>query len=120
MPNFKVSQRTGNVTYQAEAESIKDIFKQLSMLSEIFVQECGCCHNDEVVFKVRVVEDNEYYECVCTNPKCRAKLSYGQHKKGGTLFPKVAEGKGENRKWLEDGGWSRKYSSGKPADHDED
>jgi hypothetical protein len=33
---------------------------------------------------------------------CGAVLSYGQHKKGDTLFPKR---KGEDGSWLENNGW---------------
>ena len=48
------------------------------------------------------MEDNDYYEMRCLS--CGAALSYGQHKKGGTLFPKR---KDENGNWLDNGGWQK-------------
>lgn len=90
-----------NLEFELEAEGQKAIFKELSALQEIFGEDkCGCCGCTDLKFIVRNVDDNDYYEMRCT--KCNAVLSYGQHKKGGTLFPKR---KDENNNYLENKGW---------------
>ena len=51
---------------------------------------------------VRSVEGNDYYELRCGN--CGGILSFGQHKKGGTLFPKR---KDDNNNYLPNKGWHK-------------
>lgn len=77
-------------------EAPKDLFKLVAQLQDIFEadSQCGCCGSANVHYSVRTFEDNDYYELACTD--CSAKLSFGQHKKGGTLFPKRD---GESRGW---------------------
>lgn len=86
---------------EIEEDGQKEIFKKLSSIQEIFGEaECGMCKNTNLRFAVRSVEGNDYYELKC--PKCGANLAFGQHKKGGTLFPKRKDEKGEylpNRGW---------------------
>lgn len=95
---YKVNDR---LEFELEAEGQKQIFKELSTLQEIFGEACcGACKSDELRFVVRNVEDNDYYELRCT--KCGSVLQYGQHKKGGTLFPKR---KGDNGEYLDNRGW---------------
>lgn len=90
-----------NLEFELEAEGQKQIFKELSSLQEIFGENnCGMCKGDDLKFVVRNVDDNDYYELRCN--KCGGVLPYGQHKKGGTLFPKR---KDENGKYLENKGW---------------
>ena len=50
---------------------------------------------------MRTVEGNDYFELKCTD--CGAVLSFGQHKKGGTLFPKRKDESG----WLKNKGWHK-------------
>jgi hypothetical protein len=72
---------------EIDAESPKDAFKQLASFQEIFGEEqCGKCQSEELQFRVRTVEGNDYYELMCKG--CFAKLSFGQHKVGNGLFPK--------------------------------
>ena len=49
-------------------------------------EKCGLCGSNNLRFVVRNVEGNDYYELRCVD--CGALLAFGQHKKGGTLFPK--------------------------------
>ena len=92
---------TQNLEFELEAGGKKEMFKELAVVQEIFAEDtCGVCKKDNVKFVVRNVEDNDYYEMRCLS--CGAALSFGQHKKGGTLFPKR---KGDDGNWLENGGW---------------
>lgn len=92
----------GAMALEAVGDTHKDLFKQLSSLQEVFANTtCLACNGgDHTRFVVRTVEDNDFYELHCQ--VCKARLSFGQHKKNGTLFPKR---KDENGKWLEHGGW---------------
>lgn len=87
--------------FELEGAGQKEIFKELAMVQEIFSEKkCGVCQSENIKFVVRVVDDNEYYELRCMD--CGAVLSYGQHKKGGTLFPKRKDADG---KYLPNNGW---------------
>lgn len=94
---------SAKLEFELEGAGQKELFKELATVQEIFSEEkCGACKKDNIKFVVRNVEDNDYYEMRCLS--CGAALSFGQHKKGGTLFPKR---KDENGNWLEDGGWHK-------------
>lgn len=96
--NYKVNSK---LSFEIEAEGQKEIFKELSSLQEIFGEEnCDLCKSENLKFSVRNVDSNDYYELRCLD--CGATLSFGQHKKGGTLFPKR---KDENNNWLKHKGW---------------
>lgn len=88
--------RDGRIVFKVTGEAPKDLFKGIAQLQEIFEadSQCGCCDSNALRYSVRTVEDNDYYELVCS--ACHAKLSFGQHKKGGTLF---AKREGESRGW---------------------
>lgn len=92
-----------NLWVTVNAGDQKDLWQQLSSLSEVFGNnQCGKCNNSQLKYIVREVDGNEYYELICT--KCRAKLSFGQHKQGKSLFPKRKDDEGN---YLPDGGWLR-------------
>ncbi len=102
--------RNGRMTFELEGKTQTDIFEQLAQLQEVF--ENDVCkrkgkESDNLRFRVREdKEENKYYELVCvdTDPALRnAKLSFGQHKKGGTLYP---HRKDKDGKWLPDNGWT--------------
>jgi hypothetical protein len=96
--NYKVND---NLEFQVEAEGQKQMFKELSSIQEIFGEaNCGSCGGTDLRFVVRNVDDNDYFELRCK--KCNSVLQYGQHKKGGTLFPKR---KDDNGNYLENRGW---------------
>ena len=96
--SYKLSDK---LQFEVEGEGQKEIFKEIASIQEIFGEtKCGMCGSENIKFVVRVVEDNEYYELRCMD--CGATLAFGQHKKGGTLFPKRKNEKGEympNRGW---------------------
>ena len=91
------------IEFELEGSGQKEVFKELATVQEIFSEErCGACKKDDIKYVVRNVDDNDYYELRCLS--CGAALSFGQHKKGGTLFPKR---KDENGNWLENSGWHK-------------
>jgi hypothetical protein len=89
------------LTFELDAGSQKDLFEGIATLQEIFESDstCGMCNSTDLRFRVREVKDNKYYEMRCG--KCNAQLSFGQHKTGGTLFPKRTTDEGDmpNRGW---------------------
>ncbi len=89
--------------FEVEGSGQKELFKELATIQEIFGEEkCGNCNKDSIRFVVRNVDDNDYYELRCAD--CNSILSFGQHKKGGTLFPKR---KDENGNYLPNKGWHK-------------
>lgn len=91
------------ISFNVDLSSVKghkDLFKQLAAFTEVFSDEsCGKCKSGDVAYVVRNVEDNDFYEKKCKS--CGAKLAFGSHKKGDTLFPKRKDGDS----WLLDSGW---------------
>ena len=100
--NYSVNDR---LSVELDAANQKDAFEQLSTVGEVFNHtECGACKNKDVRFLVRTVVDGKkefkFYEMQCG--KCKARLSFGQHSTGDTLFPKKKDDNGE---WLPNNGW---------------
>ena len=89
--------------FELEGSGQKEIFKELALIQEIFSEEkCGVCGKTSLRFIVRNVDGNDYYELRCND--CGAILAFGQHKKGGTLFPKRKDDEG---KYLPNKGWHK-------------
>jgi len=100
---MKIIKHIGPYTFEIEGKSIKDMWKNLSDISEVFSdQVCGACKSDNIAPVHRVVDDNDFYEIRCN--ECYAKLSFGQHKKGDTLFP---HRKDKDGKYKPNGGWEK-------------
>ncbi len=79
--------KNNRLNVEIQSESVKDTFKKLAEFQEVFdEQNCGICKNDNIQFIVRTVENNDYFELKCRS--CNAKLAFGQHRSGGSLFPK--------------------------------
>ena len=92
---FKVTEK---MAVELDGVDQKSLFEELSTVQEIFSHtKCGKCGNSDIRYVVRTVEDNKYYELHCAG--CRARLAFGSHKKGGTLFPKRKDKDGN---WLPD------------------
>lgn len=101
--------RNNRMTFELEGKTHTDIFEQIAAVQEVFEQtECVRAgkKSDNVKFVVREdAEENKYYELVCqdSDPELRyAKLAFGQHKKGGSLFPRR---KDKDNKYLPNNGW---------------
>lgn len=98
--SYKVSDK---LSFELEGAGQKEIFKELSALQEIFGEEsCGMCKSHNIRYVVRNVDGNDYFELRCMD--CGAILAFGQHKKGGTLFPRR---KDDDGKWLPNRGWHK-------------
>lgn len=88
----KVTVTCGNVAVEAEGQ--KELFELLATYQEVFgVAVCGNpkCKSANLRFTVRTQADSKgkehrYFELRCL--ACYAKLPYGQHDNGQTLFPK--------------------------------
>lgn len=95
----------GRLSVQLEADDHRAVFSDLATFQEVFQEdECGKCGSTDVRFVVREVDGNKYHEIHCQKHECRARLAFGQHKQGGTLFPRRKDGDGN---WLPDRGWTR-------------
>jgi hypothetical protein len=103
---MKVKYKVGDrLEFELEGAGQKEVFKELAVVQEIFGEEkCGVCGNNSLRFVVRNVEGNDYYELRCTDAKCSSILAFGQHKKGGTLFPKRKDDEGN---YLPNKGWHK-------------
>lgn len=97
----------GRISVEIDGADTKTVFKEIAQFQEVFENDkCQCCGGTELRFQVRVVEDNEYPEIKCQNPKCNAALSMGQNKKGGGLYPKrKIKVNGEERYDTKHKGW---------------
>jgi len=100
---------TDNLKFEVEGKEQVDIFEQIASIQEVFAHTtCGAC-GAEAIFRVREdKEENKYYEMYC--PECRAKLAFGQNKKGGTIYPKRKDKEGN---YIKNNGWEKWES--KPA-----
>lgn len=101
---MKITYRASDkLQFELEGSGQKEVFKELATIQEIFSEDkCGLCKKDDLKFIVRNVESNDYYELRCND--CGAVLAFGQHKKGGTLFPKR---KDDENNLLPNNGWHK-------------
>ena len=108
---MKARYTSGLGDFEVEAGEIKDLFRQLAVIQEVFGAEtnCGVCGSSTIRLQHRKVDDYDFYELLCTAQGCRARFSFGQAKKGGALFPKR---KDEDGKWLPHGGWEKYVAPG--------
>jgi len=92
--NMKVIYKANDkLQFELEGSGQKEIFSE---------EKCGLCGSTSLRFIVRNVEGNDYYELRCND--CGAVLAFGQHKKGGTLFPKRKDDDGN---YLPNKGWHK-------------
>ena len=87
----KISVTTKNIT--VEADSQKEIFETLASYQEVFgTTTCKGCGSDNLKYVVRISKNEKssrtykYFEIRCAD--CYAKLIFGQHENGQTLYPK--------------------------------
>ena len=101
---MKAKYKVGDkLEFELDGAGQKELFKEIASIQEIFGEnKCGICGSKNIKSIVRVVDDNEYYELRCMD--CGAILSYGQHKKGGTLFPKRKDSDGN---YMPNNGWHK-------------
>ena len=88
MSNAKVRYRlNAKIEVEVEGASVKDVITALSEYTEVFQDSaCGSCGSTEVAPAHRSAQGYDFYEIACH--ACGAKLSFGQTREGGHLFPK--------------------------------
>ncbi len=115
---MKVKYTSANQALQFELEAplVIDIFEAIAKVQEVFetANRCGICESTNLRYAVREVDDNKFYEVQCQEIGCRARFAFGQHKKGGSLFPKRKDAEGE---WIPNGGWTRYEKPGEKQEH---
>lgn len=96
---MKLEYRTadGKMKVELNGDSQKDLFKELASFQEVFeateasaVIDGKLYTSNNTIFRVREVDDNEYFEMICLDPGplFMYKKQFGQNKRGGGLFPK--------------------------------
>ncbi len=112
---MKATYRTANgrISFEVSGEAVKDVFREIARVQEVFDAHhaCGMCKSVDIAFRVRTVEDDEYFEVICKS--CYARFEFGQNKKGGGLFPKRKDKSGEH---IPNNGWSKYQKPGAEAD----
>lgn len=95
--------KIGNLVFELDASNERDLFEKVAHLNEVFNNVvCGKCRSENTFMRVRNVNDDKFYEYVCSD--CYARFSLGCHKKGNTLFPHRKDKEGN---YLPDGGWMK-------------
>lgn len=100
---YKVNDRlTLEIDYSTDVELVE----ALAHIDEVFDMTCEKfgLTSDKVKWRIRQdKDDNKYYELVCVDrdqPKLYfCKKSFGQHKKGGGLFPRNKDDEGNYNPW---------------------
>jgi hypothetical protein len=99
----------GRLFIKVDGNTQKEVFEKLAAAIEVFeaADKCGCC-GSTIRPRVRhVAKGNktfDYYEMACQEPRCHARLAFGQSTDTVSLFPKR---KNETGEWLPNGGWSK-------------
>lgn len=94
---------TGRLRFEFSAETIKDAWKKLAIISDVFETDrrCGSCESDAIGFRYRKTQDGYDYFCLVCN-SCGHQLDFGQTREGGRLFPKRRNKEGDT---IGDNGW---------------
>lgn len=81
---------TNGIFIEVDESNERDLFKGIARTQEVFDHACcGKCKSAKISFVCRKdKDDNDWYEMVCQDLNCRAKLPFGVTKKGGQLFAK--------------------------------
>ncbi len=110
----KTGKYTG-VTLHSEGKDSVELFENMAKLQEVFSDtyaQKGDKFGNDVVFRVRDVGGNKFYELFC--PSLKAKLPFGVSKeRPGDLYPKrtkmedgkVAKDENDRTVYLPDRGW---------------
>ena len=82
--------KSGSTRLEVDVDNQKLAVEAISAFQDVFEDEkCGKCDGTDIRFTVRDVVDGKktyrYYEKRCV---CGARLSFGCHQEGNTLFPR--------------------------------
>jgi hypothetical protein len=95
---------TDQLTLEFDNVDQKTLFTELCNCQEVFNNEsCGKCKSTNIKYSVREAQGGKYiyHEKICLN--CYARLGYGVHQTGDTLFPKRKNA--ETNEKLANNGW---------------
>lgn len=107
MASAKVRVQVGRTWIEVDSASVKDAIKGIAEYAEFFCEtECKLCKSPSVTPSHRLAKGYDFYEMVCLS--CGAKLSFGQAKEGGRLFPKRKDQDGNE---IGTQGWHRYQAS---------
>lgn len=97
--HYKTETQSGRITFEVEGQTPKELFRGIAGIEELFDADpmCGCCSSVKIGHRVRIVDDNEFYELYCKG--CTATLSFHQSRVGGRLYLTWEERKSTNRGW---------------------
>lgn len=88
---------SNGIVVEVEGTTPQECFKQVAAVQATFEDtKCGLCDSSNVLYVVRKIDDNEYFELRCKD--CYAKLTFGQGKGDASpLYPKryVTDAKGK-------------------------
>lgn len=103
---------TNRLLIEIDEDSQADLFSGLASANEVFGHsECGACKSENIGYRVRTVDGNDFFEMMCK--ECRAVLSFGQHQnKSKTLFPHRKHKDGTFKK---NNGWEKYVPPAKDA-----
>lgn len=94
-----------------DSNDSKDAIVQMTVFAEIFGEaQCGACRSQNVRPHHRKAKGYDFYEMLCL--ECNSRLSFGQKKEDGSLFPKR---KDEQGGYLPHNGWV-KYQKAESAE----
>lgn len=121
-----VKYQSANGQFEVTFTGIKDqvtLFEEIASFQEVFetgeVKIAGkVVPNDHIQFRVRVIDDNKYFEKSYVGPDKELwgfKLPYGQNKKGGGLFPKYSLPEDDAESYESGGGGWRRYKGKKDS-----
>lgn len=93
----------GRLIIKGEFTTTTELFAAVGLIAEALDGDdaCGKCNSPHIYPKARPAQEYVYYELVCAD--CGARLSFGQHKKGGSLWAKRTN---ESGMYLDNRGWN--------------
>lgn len=113
--SVRVRYPVGRAWLDVEAVSVKEAIKELSEFVEVLGEaKCGLCESDWVQPRHRLARGYDFYEMACLS--CGARLSFGQTREGGRLFPKRKDTDGNEigkSGWYQ---WEATQQDSAPAD----
>jgi len=97
----------GRLIVKFDVTTVRELFEQMGEIASVLDADsaCGKCHSANIYPRAReaITSDKRtvyYYELICS--ECDARLDFGQHAEGGTLWPKRTDKQGnplDNRGW---------------------
>jgi len=87
---IKATTNIGNLRLQIEAKDLKDLFREMELLSQC-PQHCACgSRNITPQYSKHAAKGFEFFSLKCGD--CGKEFSFGQRKSDGGLFPNFTDG----------------------------